>query len=101
MPPHSATRLLSLQTALIAALAMAVLLPTAGAQTTATTADAASGQPATQPADQTSGAEAGPNTDNGPIVIPKKSRPRRPLRPSRRSRTPTTTPSRCASMFPL
>ncbi|HUD21797.1 MAG TPA: VWA domain-containing protein [Acidobacteriaceae bacterium] len=81
MPPHSATRLLSLQTALIAALAMAVLLPTAGAQTTATTADAASGQPATQPADQTSGAEAGPNTDNGPIVIPKKKESEEPPPP--------------------
>ncbi len=77
MPQPSATRLHRLQTALIAALAMAVVLPTAGAQAPATPASTASAQPA----DQTSGTEAGPNTDNGPIVIPKKKESEEPPPP--------------------
>jgi len=81
VPQPTATRLHRVQTALIAALALAVVLPAAGAQAPATPADAASAQPATQPADQTSGAEAGPNTDNGPIVIPKKKESEEPPPP--------------------
>jgi VWFA-related protein len=77
MPQHSTTRLHRLQTALIAALAMAVVLPASGAQDPATPANSAS----TQPADQTSGSEAGPNTDNGPIVIPKKKESEEPPPP--------------------
>ncbi|MGP8260873.1 MAG: VWA domain-containing protein [Acidobacteriaceae bacterium] len=77
----TATRLLLRQTALLAALAMTVVLPAAVAQAPATPGAAASAQPATQPADQTSGAEAGPNTDNGPIVIPKKKESEEPPPP--------------------
>jgi VWFA-related protein len=77
MPQPTATRLLRLHTALIAALALAVVLPASGAQAPATPADAGSAQPA----DQTSGVEAGPNTDNGPIVIPKKKESEEPPPP--------------------
>jgi len=52
------------RTGWIAALILAVVLPANAAQAPVT--------PASQPADQTSGPEAGPNTDNGTIVIPKK-----------------------------
>jgi VWFA-related protein len=77
VPQPNATRLHPIRIALIAALAMAVVLPAAGAQATATPANTASAQPA----DQTSGAEAGPNTDNGPIVIPKKKESEEPPPP--------------------
>lgn len=68
MPASPTSRLLRLQSSLFAVLAMAIVLPATGAQVPATPADAATAQPA----EQTSGAEAGPNTDNGPIVIPRK-----------------------------
>jgi len=81
MPQPSATRHHHMQTALIAALALAVVPSAARAQAPATPANTASAQPATQPVDQTSGAEAGPNTDNGPIVIPKKKEAEEPPPP--------------------
>jgi VWFA-related protein len=77
MPQPSATRLRRLQTAMIAAMVLAVVLPATVAQAPATPADTATAQPA----DQTSGAEAGPNTDNGPIVIPKKKESEEPPPP--------------------
>jgi VWFA-related protein len=77
----TATRLHFRQTALLAALAMTFVLPAAVAQAPATPGAAASTQPATQPVDQTSGTEAGPNTDNGPIVIPKKKESEEPPPP--------------------
>jgi VWFA-related protein len=74
-----ATRFLSLQAQLIAVLALAaVVITSAHAQPPATPPAA----PTTaQPADQPSGSEAGPTTDLGPIVIPKKKETEEPPPP--------------------
>ena len=87
MTQPSAARFLRLHTAMIGALALAVVVTiTSPAQAPATPTVA---QPATptaaqstaQPADQSSGSEAGPNSDNGTIVIPKKKEPEEPPPP--------------------
>jgi VWFA-related protein len=74
-----ATRFLSLQAQLIAVLALAaVVITSAHAQPPATPPAV----PTTaQPADQPSGSEAGPTTDLGPIVIPKKKETEEPPPP--------------------
>ncbi len=82
-----AARFLRLQTALIGALALAVVVTIpahAQAQATPPAAQPATpavAQPAATPADQSSGSEAGPNSDNGTIVIPKKKEPEEPPPP--------------------
>jgi VWFA-related protein len=99
MTEPSAARFLRLQTVLIGALALAVVVtitapaqvpatPPAAQPATPTVAQPATppaAQPATptvaQPADQSSGSEAGPNSDNGTIVIPKKKEPEEPPPP--------------------
>ena len=81
MRPPCAARFLHRQTALIGALALAVVVTiTAHAQAPATPA-AQPATPTAQPADQSSGSEAGPNSDNGTIVIPKKKETEEPPPP--------------------
>jgi VWFA-related protein len=83
----SATRLLRRQAALIAALSLAAVVTTsARAQAPATPPAAqSSAQPAAppsaQPTAQTPGSEAGPNTDNGTIILPKKKESEEPPPP--------------------
>ena len=86
---QSAVRLLRRHSALIAALALAALVAiaatTANAQAPATpaaqSATPPAAQPTAQPADQSSSSEAGPNSDNGTIVIPKKKEAEEPPPP--------------------
>jgi len=77
MAKPSTTRIFRLPTALLAVLAMTVALPAIDAQAPATATDTA----AAQQTDQSSGVEAGPNTDNGPIVIPRKKESEEPPPP--------------------
>jgi VWFA-related protein len=84
----AATHPLRRQTALLAALALAALVAIVTTAATAqapaaqtSTAQPLAAQPSAQPADQTSGSEAGPNSDNGTIVIPKKKEAEEPPPP--------------------
>ena len=107
---HStATRPLRRQTALLAALALAALVAIV---TTPAYAQAPATPPPhsrprhrlPQPADQSSGSEAGPNSDNGTIVIPKKKEAEEPPPPPApaepKIKNPGGRPTHCASTFP-
>jgi VWFA-related protein len=66
----------------IAVLALAAIITTAAqAQATLPSAQTPAAQPAAQSADQTSGSEAGPNSDNGTIILPRKKEPEEPPPP--------------------
>jgi len=77
MATPSTIRLIRWQWALLAVLAMAMVLPSTGAQAPATPSNPTTAQPT----DQSSGADAGPNIDNGPIVIPRKKESEEPPPP--------------------